>query len=187
MSGIFVQRNEEGFESAALEAASHLRNSTDVLIVAHIDADGITAASIASATLQRAGIEHTVKFLKKLDDTAVKILNEDGRTIWLVDLGSGVCSKFLAPNVVISDHHRPDTSIKCSSEGNDGEIWLSHVNPHIFGMDGSSEISGAGVTYVISRAMDIKNMDLAALAIVGAVGDFQDSADGHLSGYNRKS
>jgi RecJ-like exonuclease len=78
---------------------------------------------------------------------------------------------------VVSDHHRFDPS----TSGED----LGHVNPHLFGLDGSTEVSGAGVTYLVAKKMDPGNKDLSALAVVGAVGDFQDSAESRLCGYNR--
>jgi len=60
-----------------------------------------------------------------------------------------------------------------------------HLNPHLFGKDGGFEISGAGTTYLVSRAIDKKNKDLSSLAIVGAIGDLQDRKHGKLIGLNR--
>ena len=60
-----------------------------------------------------------------------------------------------------------------------------HLNPHLFGLDGSYEISGAGATYLVSKALDKQNADLAALAIIGAVGDLQDRRFCELRGVNR--
>ncbi|MDI6887252.1 MAG: DHH family phosphoesterase [Candidatus Thermoplasmatota archaeon] len=59
------------------------------------------------------------------------------------------------------------------------------LNPHFFQLDGSTAVSGAGVTYLVARAMSSENLDLAPLAIVGAVGDLQDSAYSKLVGLNR--
>ncbi len=155
-----------------------LRSSGSVLVVGHIDADGITASSIASAALGRAGIEHTVRFVKKLDDAEVgRIRSHPASRIWFVDLGSGMYSKLEHGRSVVTDHHRVDPSEAGSSEG--------HVNPHLFGLDGSSEVSGAGVTYLVAKKMDPGNKDLSVLAIIGAVGDFQDAAESRLCGYNR--
>jgi RecJ-like exonuclease len=47
------------------------------------------------------------------------------------------------------------------------------------------DISGAGTTYLVSRAIDKKNMDLSALALVGACGDLQDRRNCKLVGINR--
>lgn len=174
------RRDVTGFEEAGSKAADVLRSSSSVLIVGHIDADGITASSIASMALGRAAIGHTVLFAKKLDDAIIhEALSRPVDKVWFVDLGSAVVSKLEKGRCVISDHHRPDPSV--------GEKGLDegHVNPHPFGIDGSTEVSGAGVTYLIAKKMDHMNRDLSPLAVVGAVGDFQEASKGRLVGYNR--
>src|SRR5437867_2464918 len=44
---------------------------------------------------------------------------------------------------------------------------------------------GAGCAYAVAKALSPKNTDLAAIAVVGAVGDIQDQEFRRLSGYNR--
>jgi single-stranded-DNA-specific exonuclease len=176
----------KGFENAAKDAAKTLLAARSVLVVGHIDADGITASSIASAALKRAGIEHSVRFVKKLDDAEIARAKEHpAERIWFVDLGSGAFSKLDKDRAVVSDHHRPDLG-NASGQADLGSFCGFHVNPHLFGLDGSTEISGAGATYIVAKAMDPTNRDLAALAVVGATGDFQDAAEGALVGYNRR-
>ncbi len=181
-----IARDVAGFEGTAKNAADALLHAEAVLIVAHIDADGITAASIASAALTKSKIMHRVRFVKKLDDPEIKLVNQEKSAVWLVDLGSGSISKISNPRAVISDHHKPE---KLEERGSGQSSLLNfistHVNPHLFGIDGSSEVSGAGVTYCIARAMDKSNSDLSHLAIVGAVGDLQDQAECQLLGFNR--
>ncbi|NLI74475.1 MAG: DHH family phosphoesterase [Euryarchaeota archaeon] len=177
-------RDVPGFERAASSAADTLKSAKNVTVVAHIDADGITAGSIASAALKRADIDHNVRFLKKLDDEEINGINEDpSEIVWLVDLGSGTFSMFDPSKVVVSDHHRVDSL--CSDKIDLFSFGADHVNPHLFGIDGSTEISGAGATYAVAKNMGHDNDDLAALAVVGAAGDVQDNANGRLIGYNR--
>lgn len=179
-----ISRDVPGFERAAMSAADMLKRAKSVTVVAHIDADGITAGSIASAALSRAGVQHVVRFAKKIDDEEVRRINEDSSEIvWLVDLGSGSFSKFDPSRVVVSDHHRIDGSGPARVDLFSFDI--AHVNPHRFGIDGSTDISGAGATYAVAKNMGPDNRDLAALAVVGAVGDFQDNACVRLVGYNR--
>jgi RecJ-like exonuclease len=59
-----------------------------------------------------------------------------------------------------------------------------HVNPTLYGYDGSAEISGAGVSYLFARTVHHENVNLSPVAIVGACGDMQDF--GKLSGLNRE-
>ena len=173
-----VTRDEHGLEGAAEVAAEILVSSRSVLVVGHIDADGVTASSIASLALTRSGISHGGRFVKKLDDAEIpRIKDHPTERAWLVDLGSGSLSKLDGERFVITDHHRIDPSAPGERKG--------HVNPHLFGLDGSAEISGAGVTYMVAKRMSPRNADLSALAVVGAVGDFQEAAESRLVGYNR--
>ncbi len=179
-------KDGNGLDRAAAGAARALRGARSVAVVGHIDADGITAASIASTALARAGVEHEVRFVKKLDEAEVERINADPHElVWLVDLGSGSFSRLDRAKVVVSDHHRPDTAPP-RGQADLFSFGGHHVNPHLFGVDGSSELSGAGTTYLVARAMDPASTDLAALAVVGAVGDLQDSGEGRLVGCNRR-
>lgn len=59
------------------------------------------------------------------------------------------------------------------------------LNPYSFGFEGSTEISGAGVAFLLARALDPANRDLADLAVVGALADTLDRAAGRLPGLAR--
>jgi len=175
-----------GLEKNAGKAAAAIAAAGDVLVVAHIDADGISAAAIASRTLDRLKKKHDVVFVKKLDDPSIDMINESPASlVWLVDLGSGYLSSITRQNVVVSDHHVPDPKWMSGQTSLFDFSGLVHVNPHTCGMDGAAEISGAGVTYLIAKAMDPGNIDLAYLAVIGASGDVQDQADSKLVGHNR--
>ena len=173
-------------ERDAGRAASAIRAADDVLVVAHIDADGICASAIASRTLDRLGKKYEVLFVKKLDDDAVAAVNDSRMSlVWLVDLGSGYLSSITRKGVVVADHHVPDPKWMTGQTSLFDFSGLVHVNPHNCGMDGSSEISGSGVTYIISKIVDPANKDLAYLAVIGASGDVQDQAGSRFVGYNR--
>lgn len=79
----------------AEHAADMIRKAKDVLIVAHIDADGITSAAIASKTCERLGKEYNVLFANKMDSDTIHTINTtDKDTVWIVDLGSGYLSDY---------------------------------------------------------------------------------------------
>jgi len=111
----------------------------------------------------------------------------------------------LAPDAVPSDAQMVTPPDEASEAYADAPY---HVNPLLVGLDGARECSGAGAAYAIARALgeltaesaeppaltadhaiqpgsepDQRNRDLAALAIVGAVGDRQEE-DGELVGAN---
>jgi single-stranded-DNA-specific exonuclease len=170
----------------AQACAARLREAEEVLLASHIDADGLTAAAVASTALERAAIPHEVHFFDQLDAAALERVAATGHdTVLFTDFGSGQLAE-IRPHEeagdftpVVVDHHQP-------AEDADTEL---HLNPLLEGLDGATELSGAGAAYVLARALgegdvDVDNRDLAALAVVGAVGDMQAS-DGELVGANR--
>ena len=168
-------------------AARTIREAEDILIVAHIDADGISSAAIAARTCERLGKDHEILFAKKMDDTTVNAVNGSVRSaVWIVDLGSGYLTSFTRGSIVVTDHHVPDPNWRRKGQTTlDGFLSIDHVNLHTYGMDGSSEGCGATMTYLLSRAIDHANRDLAYLAVVGACGDIQDMNGTGLIGLNK--
>jgi single-stranded-DNA-specific exonuclease len=169
-------------EARAEACAQRLRAADSVLLASHIDADGLTSAAVAATALERADLPFEVVFEDQLDDEAVAgIAATDYDTVLFTDFGSGQLDAIAGHEAagdftpVVADHHQPADA--------DTEY---HLNPLLEGIDGASELSGAGAAYVLARALeddDTDNRDLAALAVVGAVGDMQAS-DGELHGAN---
>ncbi|MBU1915494.1 MAG: DHH family phosphoesterase, partial [Candidatus Thermoplasmatota archaeon] len=164
--------------------------ASSAVVATHIDADGISAAAIATAALGRANVDAKTRFFKKLDEAAIGILAGDhADLIWFTDLGSGSITKLEGMRAVVTDHHMPETGYAPGSRK--GQALLTdfstvlHVNPQLHGISGASDLSGAGSTFLAALAMDEKNMDLAHLAILGAVGDLQDQKTRRLEGINR--
>jgi RecJ-like exonuclease len=164
-------------------AAEKILESHDLLVVSHVDADGLSAASIMCTALQRLGMDYRPLFFRQLDEAALKEVADHGAELVIfTDLGSGMIKEIrdLDIKAVIADHHKP-------SPENAPSIF--HINPHLVGADGSTQLSGSGTSLLLARSLAKKahgNDDLAALAIVGAVGDLQDMAGGQLLGLNRK-
>lgn len=167
-------------DARARSCAEHLARAERVLLASHIDADGLTSAAIAAEALDRADIPFETVFEKQLDPDAIAgIAERDFSTVLFTDFGSGQLDDIAdheaagAFTPVIADHHQPaDAGTKF------------HLNPLLEGLNGATELSGAGTTYVLARALGgERNRDLAALAVVGAVGDMQDSS-GELVGAN---
>lgn len=167
----------------AREAAELIREhqNDSVLIISHMDADGVSAAALTSLALKRMNIEHDVRFVQMLYPDIVEKLEVGELTIF-TDLGSSqlrtLNDKFSGHDVVIADHHKPE-------KGDHGWPELVHLNAHLLGLDGVEEASGAGMAYLVAKELDPENKDLSALAVVGAIGDIQN-AWGKLKGFNRK-
>ena len=175
----------------ALKIAERIKRENDFLIVTHIDADGITAGSIAAETLRNLDKDFEIRFLKQLDPLTVKSLKEDGRLLWFTDLGSG--SANLIGDAIITDHHEPVLDVPMDKRGDilayADAVERSteyHLNPHLFGYNGSTDISGAGTAFMVAHSVSEDNAYLSALAIVGAVGDMQALKTGRLEGLNRE-
>jgi len=176
---------------ADVERAGHaLARAHAVSVATHIDADGISAAAIASTALSRAGKSSDVSFHKKLDEQVLASLRKKRADIvWFTDFGSGSLSKIEGIESVVTDHHVPEEGTKAF--GKKGQTSLGdfssivHLNPQVHGISGANELSGAGCTFLAALALDEKNSDLAHLAVLGAVGDLQDQKSKRLEGLNR--
>lgn len=161
--------------SSARQCASYIKKHASALVVSHIDADGLTSAAIMGKALERAGFEYRIRFVKQLDlKSLTEIADQNPELVVFTDLGSGMIDaiRSLKLNAVISDHHQPRGKHEY------------HLNPHLFGINGATEISGSGTTYFMAGALG-GNEDLADLAVVGAVGDLQHVRHGQLIGLNR--
>jgi len=157
--------------------AEILKKHNEVKIVSHIDADGIASGSIASVCLKRENVEHSVDFVKQLDENVIdKLRNENPELVWFTDLGSSMLDRLNGLNVVVTDHHKIQNTEKMNN----------HLNPHLFGKNGAVDISGSGLAYLVAKNISKENVDLSVLAVVGAVGDMQDSEHGKLIGTNRE-
>ncbi|MBI4416443.1 MAG: DHH family phosphoesterase [Euryarchaeota archaeon] len=176
----------------ARRMAERLRRTSRVRVYGHIDSDGITGAAIASEALARAGVEHDVTFLKRLDEAALAVVkDENPQLAWFVDFGAGVYDKMDGLDAVITDHHVPSEREIPREHRKDlvsfarAEDRVLMLNPHLLG-EGSDAASGAGTTYLVAKAMDLRNTDLAAIAIVGAVADMQEREWRRVTGFNRQ-
>jgi len=149
-----------------------------ILVVTHNDADGLSAGGIIHKAFLREGYQVHTRSVKQLDrDVLKEISKSKAGLVIFSDLGAGVLDdiqELFNCDIIILDHHQP---VECEHE-------LIHVNPHNVGIDGSREISSSGVAYLFAKEMNRENQELAGIAIVGAIGDMQDST-GELIGLNK--
>ena len=131
-----------------------------------------------------------VLFAKKMDpETIRKIQDDSSSLIWICDLGSGYKGQLCKDRLLITDHHIPDNNGHPKTQNaTQTKLWFTfnilEINPINYGLEGSTEGCGATVTYLVARAMDDMNIDLAQLGVVGACGDMQDQPIKGLSGIN---
>ena len=167
---------------AAEVIKSNLQADSLFTVISHNDSDGLSSASIMGATLARAYARFKVRVVEELrDDVIDEISAGKPDVVVFADIGSGymelINSKLDCKTVVILDHHPPDGQTTNK---------ITQLNPHEFGIDGATQISAAGVCYLVSRAIAETNKDLSTLGIVGALGDMQDKNDKRtLAGLNK--
>jgi RecJ-like exonuclease len=167
--------------------------SEKIRVVSHYDCDGICSAAIITRALVREGKEFHLSLVKQLNEDILSgIAQEKNKLVLFLDMGSGQIEniqKYMlaspekgGPVIIISDHHQVQGEIKSEFQRR-----VFHVNPVLFGIE--ENISGAGMTYLIARAMSSANIDLSELGIIGAIGDSQIGAIGEdwgLMGLNKE-
>lgn len=149
------------------------KSGSSILVVSHFDADGLSSAGIISKALARLDAAAHVRVVKQLDrETLLDVTQSDFDLLVFTEIGSGymdlISECVPGQKTVILDHHQFNHSPPQN---------IVHVNPLEFGFEGAREISGAGVTYFTAKSLSSENVDLAALAMVGALGDLQDKGE----------
>ena len=154
---------EMGLDTDLQRAAEIICDAESVTIVSHIDADGISTESILAQALSREAIPVTSVFVRQLEPMAMRHVPKDGSLKLFTDLGAGQQGLLAehgltADEVLILDHHVSQP----------GETAYPQVNSLDHGI---TRMSAAGVAYLVAKAIDATNIDLAKLAVVGNVGD----------------
>ena len=166
------------------EARRLIESSKDIKIYSHTDCDGISSGAILTGILKKIG--------RKLgEDFEIEIVNldvlenvpiEHELTIFS-DLGSGQPVDKNAnkdSKILILDHHPPLRDIDyCDTVDYD----YLEINPIFYGIDGSGEICGGGLCYLLAKEFGFT--DLSWLGILAAIGDIQNGKTGKLEGLNR--
>jgi len=158
-----------------LEGALHLvEGSRAAHIYFHRDADGLCGAAIMTHLLRARGIP--VSLSAHLASDMRTVQPPEDLSVF-VDIGSGqlddLSPRFRSGRVLILDHHPRQ-----------GGTWsgLTHLNPYDFGLDGSKDVSGSGLAFLLERKA-LGNGEMSKVALVGAVADRQDLM-GRLEGIN---
>jgi len=162
------------------EISQHIERNIDsnkrFLIITHIDADGLSSATLFLHYLYYNNAETHLIYAKHLDESFIKDLyNRYPEDVFIfLDLGSGIIDKikiYSTKETYIFDHH--DLVLKDRVLKN----VVFQVNPRIFGIDGSREISTSGIIYYFLKKANHDFQDIAFLGLIGAIGDMQENGD----------
>lgn len=165
-------------EDACSLLKKHLDQDHVVRIISHNDADGISAAGVICNAINREGGKFHVTIVPRLKAEILdKVSREKYPLFVFCDMGSAWIQRIsqLKGDAIVADHHQT-----IDQPGHDLENVV-HVNPHLFGLDGTRDISASGVSYLTVKPLN--NEQLAGMALVGAFGDMQ-CADG-IKGVNQ--
>jgi single-stranded-DNA-specific exonuclease len=162
-------------------------------IYTHLDADGLSSGAILGKALYREKIPFQITVLRQLEKEEITKISEKVEKyknfLIFSDFGSGQYSELHKKLIqkknfdsfLILDHHIPQNisnkeEIKKISEIHEKTLnW--HINPYFYEIDGSIEISGAGLCYYFAKCLNQENMDLSPIAIIGAIGDIQNQGE----------
>ena len=162
-----------------LKAKEIIESSEDIKIYSHTDCDGISSGAILSTILDRIGKKHEIEIvnLDVLEDLPI----EHELTIFS-DLGSGQPVDKHAKKdskIIILDHHPP---LRQKDYNDTVEHEILEINALYYGIDGSLEICGGGLCYLLAKEFGYD--DLSWIGILAAVGDMQNTKTGKLVGMN---
>lgn len=150
-------------EALSRQVAEAILEHDIVRLISHNDADGLSAAGIMCNALHRKNILFHTTIVSQFDQSTLDLIGKTSNgPVILCDMGSGqaeLTSKI--KEAIIIDHHKPT-----------GKLEHVHFNPHLAGIDGSTELCASCGAYMVARQMG-DNSDLAGLAIAGAIGDKQ--------------
>ena len=156
---------------------------TEVALVHHNDADGLTSAAILETALARAGLSiHRICIERVHPPIVARIHEQFPVTIFYVDLGAQAAPVISDANrgrrtTLILDHHHPQKST---------DPRVLNIATEFFGLSGDMDISASTAAYFFALELDKANRDLAHVAVLGAVGDELDR-EGSLVKENREA
>ncbi len=145
-----------GTIAAAARLAGAVQRGERIVIYGDYDVDGITATTILWHALRIAGADVRFYIPSRLEegygvnaDAIDTIAQEGARVLITVDCGITACepvarAKHLGLDVIITDHHQPQTALPDAD---------AIVHPTAGGASGNPHLSGAGVALKVAWAL----------------------------------
>jgi single-stranded-DNA-specific exonuclease len=158
-------------------------SGSEIALVHHNDADGLTSAAILDTAFARAGFSSRRICIERVHPPIVaRIHDQFPFTIFYVDLGAQAAPVISEANqgrrtTLILDHHHPQKPT---------DPRVLNLATEFFGLSGEMDISASTAAYFFALELDEANRDLAHVAVLGAVGDEHDR-EGGLVKENREA
>lgn len=177
----FLDRVQAGAEEVLAVREEPQGRAPTAVVFSDMDVDGITSHTIVRVLLERLGFQVTPLFSKKFAPAHLaRLADAPEDLVVITDHGSPARGSFRSKNVLVLDHHKPPSPEQDHSH---------QIHPSLHGLSGSTEICSAGIAYLVARAATKQepaaHRDLAALGVIGSVGDMMDHRDGRFTGLTR--
>lgn len=169
------------YRSFTAEILKLAKRGERILVVTHVDADGLASGSMVYAALAREEANVTLRTIPNLDSRAIVLLEAQRYDFYIfTDLASTLIAELgahLDGRYLVIDHHQlSDEDMRNPAV----------INAWAYGFDGGKEACSSSMAYFFAKSADSSNGDLSPLAVVGAVADRQDVGPGRsLIGLNR--
>jgi len=161
--------------SSAEKLKTQICNGKDISILARNNSDGVVSAGILTFVIFNSGGRCSVRFVHDLTREVIsRTKSEDHEFQIFADVGAGLSKEIrnsFGVNWLALSHD------KISNEEITTDDENSILNPWKFGIDGDTEISSGGISYLIAKAIDKKYQMLSPLPIVSALGENQDDGE----------
>jgi single-stranded-DNA-specific exonuclease len=154
-----------------IKSREFIQSAESILVLSHLDADGLSSAAIISLLLKKLDKTYSVRIIKQLENIQ-DISESKAGLIIITDMGSGQLSMLKevlnTKKIIVIDHHQIQEKMEHEN--------LVHFNPEIY----DDTISASGVSYLVAKELDARIENYSYLALIGAVGDNQneDGFDG---------
>lgn len=149
--------------------AGAARRHENVIIVCHHDADGICSAALLSRFIFKNGGHCEIRAVSEPSvRNLAKISQGKYDLVLFADIATGLSDeieKHLGDKWLVIDHHPPPETASRADE--------RILNPWQFEIDGSKEISSAGLVHLLTEKNRWERSSF--FAVVGALGDGQDA------------
>jgi single-stranded-DNA-specific exonuclease len=178
-------RLDDDLKSISDSILDLVRKEGKFLVISIPSPDGIAASSIIFQTLQRLGVKCVLRSTTNLTDClhVGNSISDEYDLCLLLDFEHESAEKLdntLQDKWLLIRH----LSNEIAPESNE-EYGRRILTVNRYGLDGWSEITTAGICYLLSITLDAKNTDLSVLAVLSSLGERQDRGEGRsLLGIN---
>ncbi|HEY7227612.1 MAG TPA: hypothetical protein VH481_05755 [Nitrososphaeraceae archaeon] len=165
----------ENLNLASEKVKNLITERKDTFIVSNSSCDGIISAGLLVRAIWKLGGKATARFVNSISqETLANLKNENHEFYFFTELGTGLSewlNKLFSDAWIVLDHCKLSFSEVVTDDNS------AILNPWKFDIDGDKEITSGGISYLLAKSLDKGFTDLSPLAIVSALGEYQDVGD----------